>query len=511
MLNNDIELIKEESLNQKLIKKWFWLYFFSYLSAPLWYIIRVIVSNSPDVSVADFWVLYGIISLITLLYTYNDLWLTESLKYFLPRFYLRKEFDNIKTTIYLSLFVQIITWIIIALWLRFWSDWLALNYFKSEIASKVLKCFCFYFIGTNILQVIQTIFVAFQKTFEYKLIEFIKVLLILIFTISFFFINKWNIEFYSLARLWWIVIAIIFAFLLYKKYRSSLIKWKLKQNESALKKYIKYTMWALIGNSIWNIFWQIILQMVVYFLWVESAWYYSNFLSLYSIGITIIRPISSLLYPLTSQYHENSDTQWIEKLISTFYNYFSIITLSLSVLLVIFWPEISYILFWEKYLLSWELLSYAWIFLVFNILASFNSQILSWLWKIKEKVFISWISCIATIIIAIFWIKIGNIYWACIAFGISNIIRRILSYYLIKKEKYKTNLNWNFVIKNISLLIILWAIIFIFKDQIIWYTWNKFVLLIDIWTISILFYSIILITNKNEIKNFRNAYKKTNR
>ena len=499
----DTELIWSDSLEKKLINKWFWLYFFWYLSAPLWYIIRVIISNSPEVSVAEFWVLYGIISFITLLYTYNDLWLTESLKYFLPRFYLRKQFDNIKTTIYLSLFIQIITGIVIALWLRFWSDWLALHYFKSEIASTILKYFCFYFIGTNILQVIQTIFVTFQKTFEYKLIEFIKVLFIALFTIVFFFIDKWNIEFYSSARLWWIVIAIILGLLLYKKYRSSLIKWKLKRNPNVLKKYVKYTMWALIGNSIWNIFWQIILQMVVYFLWAEKAWYYSNFLSLYSIGIAILRPISSLLYPLTSEYHEKSNIQWIEKLISIFYNYFSIIALSFSVLLIIFWPEISYILFWEKYLLSWELLSYAWISLVFNILASFNSQILAWLWKIKEKVLISWITCIATIIIAIFWIKIGNIYWACIAFWISNIIRQILSLYLIKKEKYKINLNWNFLIKNIILFIILWTIIFLFKNQIIWYTWNKFLLLISIWVISIIFYSIVLIINKNEINNHK--------
>jgi hypothetical protein len=64
------------------------------------------------------------------------------------------------------------------------------NYFQSEIAGKVLKYFCFYFIGTNILQVIQTIFVAFQKTFEYQFIEFVKVLSVALFTIGFFFIDK---------------------------------------------------------------------------------------------------------------------------------------------------------------------------------------------------------------------------------------------------------------------------------------------------------------------------------
>jgi len=490
-----IELSSNEPLAKKLINKGFWLYFFSYLSAPIRYIIRVIISNSPDVSVSEFWVLYGIISLITLLYTYNDLWLTESLQFFLPRFYLRKQFDNIKTIIYISLFIQIITWVIIALWLWFWSGWLALHYFKSEAASTILKFFCFYFIGTNILQVIQTIFSAFQKTFEYQFIEFIKVLSVTIFTIFFFFIDKWNIEFYSLSRLLWIIIAIIIAVLLYKRYRNSIIKWKFNRNKSVFNKYIKYTLWALIWNSIRNLFWQIILQMVVYFLWVESAWYYSNFLSLYGIWITILRPIRSLLYPLTSEYKENSDTKSIEKLIFIFYNYFSIIAISFSTLLIVVGPELSTALFWEKYLLSWKLLSYAWIFLVFNLLASFNSQILTWLWKVKERVFVTWISCLITIIIAIIWIITKGIYWACIAFGISNIIYRILSFYLLKRENYKFKVNWIFIIKNILLSTILWVIIFLLKNNIKDYEKNKWVMILFLITFWIIFYFILTLLN----------------
>ena len=73
--------------------------FFSYISVPFGYLTRLLISNSPDVSVADFWVMYSIISLVTFLYTYNDLWLTESLHFFLPRFYIKKEFNNIKTII----------------------------------------------------------------------------------------------------------------------------------------------------------------------------------------------------------------------------------------------------------------------------------------------------------------------------------------------------------------------------------------------------------------------------
>lgn len=500
----------EETLTNKIVKKWFWLYFFWYLSAPLRYIIRVIIANSPDVSPSDFWVLYSIISLITFLYTYNDLWLTESLQYFLPRFYLRKQFNNIKTTIYISLLIQIFTWIIIASVLWFWSDWLAIHYFKSEIASTILKYFCFYFFVMNILQVIQTIFLSFQKTFESQCIEFTKALWITLFTISFFFLGFWDIEHYSISRVWWIAIAVIIAILLYLKYHKNIMWWNFKIDYEILKKYTKYSLWALIWNSIRNLFWQIILQMVVFFLWSKNAWYYSNFLSLYSIGITILWPIRSLLYPLTSEYKEESNTQSINNLITLFYNYFSIITLSFSTLFISLGQEISIVIFWEKYLISWTLLSYTWCFLIFNLLASFNYQILAWLWKIKERVYITMISCFLTIILWFIGIKIYGIYWAWMAFWIGNLANRALSFYLIKKENYKIHLNKKLIIKNIIFFIILWIIIILLKQNIIPVTWNRLNIIIHLLKIFIIFYSIVVIINCNQIKKCWNYYKNHN-
>lgn len=490
---------KQQDLTKKIVKKWFWLYFFWYLSAPIWYLIRVIISNSPEVSVSDFWVFYSVISLITILYTYNDLWLTESLQYFLPKFYIHKEYNNLKTTIYFSLLIQIITWIIIASLLWFWSDRLAQNYFSSPIASSILKYFCFYFIWTNILQVIQSIFLAFQKTFEYKITWFIEAVSIALFTIYFFLSWEWNIEHYSASRLLGLVITLLFSVLLLLKYREIIVRWILKFDKGLLRKYFNYAVWALIWNSMRNIFWQIILQMVVYNLWSESAWYYSNFLSLFWIGITILWPIRALLYPLVSEYKEKSENKSIENLIYCFYSYFSVIVLSLSVLFITLGPEISVTLFWDKYQFSWVLLSYSWIYLIFNLLASFNSRVLAWLWKVKERVFITTISCIVTIFASYIFIRAFNIYWACIAFGISNIVNRILNQYQLKKQKFSIRINNYFVFKNIVIFTILWTIIYYIKPFIFNYDSNRLINLISLIWIGIIFYSIALFFNKETI------------
>ena len=506
-MKKDIDLLKDETLSQKLIKKWFWLYFFSYLSAPIWYMVRLFISNSPQVSVADFWVLYSIISLITFLYTYNDLWLTESLNYFLPRFYIKKEYNHIKTVIWLSLWIQILTWILISAWLWFWWEWLALHYFQSENAVLILRYFCAYFILTNIFQVIQTIFTAFQKTFDYQFTSFARMFLILVLVMLCYFTWKWTVWRYSLAWVSWLWLTIFISVLLYKKYRPSLMKWKFHWDTVMLKKYSKYALWAFIWWWIWSLFGQIIQQMVLYFLWAENAWYYSNFLSLFYIGTTLIGPIMSLIFPIVSELIEKKDEHKLSLLYSFFYNYFSILILSFSTLFIVLGPEICIALFWKQYLISWILLQHAWIFLLFSLLASFNYSVLAWMWKVRERVYITWIACLLTIIVTVIWIKLWGIYWAWIAFGLSNVFTWWLSLYLLKKQNFTLTVNWKFAIKNILLFIILWLIIYFWKDYFIDVDWNRWIMILKIIIIWLLFYSAIALCNINIIKILKGELK----
>ena len=502
-MRKDIDLLKDETLSQKLIKKWFWLYFFWYIAAPIWYIIRLLISNSPDVSVADFWVMYSIISLVTLLYTYNDLWLTESLLYFIPRFYIKKEYNNIKTTIRTSLWTQIISWLLIASLLRYWSDRLSIHYFQNEHASIILKYFCVYFFLTNILQVLQIIFTSFQRTFENQLVSFIQQTSVLIFTIFCFFSWRWNIERYSLNRIIWLIIWIIAALILYRKYRPTIMQWIFNRDKIVLKKYVKYALWAFIWTSIWSLFWQIIQQMTLYYLWAENAWYYSNFLSLFNIWTILIGPIMWLIFPIVSELIEKKDEHKLSLLYSFFYNYFSILILSFSTLFIAMWPEICIALFWKEYLTSGILLEYTGIFLLFSLLASFNYWVLAWMWKVKERVYITWIACILTIIVTIIWIKILGIYWVGIAFGLSNVFTWWLSLYLLKKEKFIFTPDLKFAIKNLLIFVILWVIIYFSKDYILDNDWNRWHTIINLIIIWIIFYGIIWICNLNIIKSLK--------
>lgn len=76
-------LSSDETLADKFVKKGFWIYFFTFLIAPLGYMTKVMISR--DLSVEEVGMIYGVMSFLTLLSLYNDLGCTESLNYFLPK------------------------------------------------------------------------------------------------------------------------------------------------------------------------------------------------------------------------------------------------------------------------------------------------------------------------------------------------------------------------------------------------------------------------------------------
>jgi len=456
-------ILKDEPLHEKIIKRWFRLYFFSFLTAPARYLTKLFISNS--ISVADVWILYSIISFIKLLNIYNDLWLTESLQYFLPRFLVKKQYNYAKTSIYLSLAMQMVTALIIAFILRFLAPWLAIHYFHGESAIITLKYFCFYFLWINLFQTFQSIFIAIQDTCAYKLIEFIKQWCIVWFTAIFFIIWNANIESYSIIMIIWLLIWIIVASIIFKKkYAKELLQWKIEYDKPVAKEYIKYALRCLLWLEISSIFWNIIQQFIIIFLWAESAWYYTNFTSLYTIITTIIWPIISLIFPMISEIITKKDTWKLKNIYSIIYTYLTVAIALIISFLIPLGKEVWYTLLWTKFSFSGTLLSYWAIFSFFTLFSSFNFAVLAWMWKIKKRIKFMWASLIVSLItlISLKWIWI---YWWVLAMWTWYITLWALSFFELYKN-HKFSVNWLVIIKNILIFPILWIIIWKIKNWI---------------------------------------------
>ena len=208
---------QHSSLSEKFIKKGFWLYLFSFIIAPIGYIVKIIISW--ELTVSEVWILYGIISLITMISAYNDLGMSESLKHFIPQFVTEKRYDKVKSILFYALFAQIITSLFIVSFFYFWADYIANNYFKTIEAKESLKILAFFFLWVNIFQTTSSFYVAVQDTFIQKISDFTRMFFIMLFVLFIFFWDLSSLANYSYSWLIWLYIWIILSLsLFYKKY-----------------------------------------------------------------------------------------------------------------------------------------------------------------------------------------------------------------------------------------------------------------------------------------------------
>lgn len=498
-------MFKEESLSEKLLKKSFWLYLFTFIIAPSWYLIRVILSNSLPVS--DIGLLFSIIWFISLISTYNDLWLTASLNYFLPKYRINKQYDYFKTAIFLSLSVQIFTWILISLLLFFWSDYISTHYFHTIEASRLLKVFCIYFLWINVFQVITTIFNTFQEIFYIKLTDFIRQYINLFLTFLLFLFWNLDINNYSKIFIFSLYVWIIFSvFTFFRKYNFTIKTWKIVYKKEMIKEYLSYTSLTFISANLWILLLQTDQQMIMYYLWSESAWYYTNYLSLIMIFNLIILPlISSIFFPIYTELFNKNKTDKLEILQNFFYKYIWVLALSFWFFLYILWPEIAFTLFWEKYKISWELLKISAPFLLIQILLGINSSIIVILWKLKKWMFIGFIWTLLNIILNYYLIKIIWIKGSIISTVIVNSFFMITSYIFINKY-VKIKIDYLYYFKNLIFILLFSICIYFLKINILNINPNNVVIynLSILWLVFITYYLYLWLVNYKDLIILKN-------
>lgn len=478
----DGELLVDQPLWEKLIKKWFWLYFLTILIAPTWYFVRVLISNS--ISVADVGIIYSIMWLMWIISSYHDLWLTEALQYHLPKYRINKQYNAFKTSIVFTFIIQGLTGIIIAFILFFWANFLATNYFHSPESAYIIKIFCLYFLGINIFNMLYSIYIAFQDIIQYKLIDGIKSYTTLIFTLCFFLLETLNII--NFTRAWiiglWVSLFISGIFFI-KKYWYTLTKWRIERDTTLFRKQTKYAFRVFIGINISLLLLQIDQQFVIYFLGAEAAWYYANYLSLITSFSIITWPIFCYLFPLTTELIEKKQHDKIKELKNILYKYFSLFAISVSGLFLVLWPEIATILFGKKFTYSWHLLVYSSVFLIFYVLYSINLGFLAGMGKVRQRAKIIFIALITNILLNLIFIQFWWVIGVIAATMISWIMLFYLSYKLIDKNK-EISFNRKYFTKNIVTITISCTTLYYFK--------NKLFVLEDIYRYKNLFHLILI-------------------
>lgn len=497
---------QHNSLSEKFLKKGFWLYLFSFIIGPMWYIIKIIVSS--ELTVSEIWILYWVISLISLVSAFNDFGMTESLNHFLPDFITKNRYDKVKSILVYTIIAQLTTWIIIASFFFFWADAIAANYFKSSEAAWILKVFALYFLWISIFQINSTFFMAIQNTFYSKLIDFFRTIFTLASTLIIFFLNLWNLVHYSYSWIIWLYLWILIALtFFYKKYyKKYLINEKIIWSKKLFSKVFKYAILVLLWAQAATILGQMDMQIIIYMLGTKDAGYYTNYLSLISIPFLIIAPGFWLLFPMFSEMHSKLEHKKIKLVKEIFTKNFLLIWIAFNVLFFVFAENIAYVLFWEKFIISWIILRYSILFLTFNFLLQINWSILAWIWKVKEKVKIISIGIVFNFFTNIILINMIWVYWSALATWIWWVIIRVLWEYYLWKD-YIVNFDYKLIIKNVFFITFVWTFCYFFIIPLLqWLSRWKSLLVLSI--VSIIYFWIFILFNYNNFKFFILAIKK---
>ncbi len=448
-------LLSDQTLTHKLISKWSVAYIASFLIAPVWYFLRIIASNNMDVS--DIGLFYSMIGLIGLLAAYNDLWLTEALQYFLPKYWIEKKYDYYKTIWILTFGMQLLSWVLIWGWLWLGADWLSAHYFESPQTSHILKVFSLYFVAINFLQALASVYTAFQDIFSEKLIETIRLYSVLACTILFTFFGRLSLETFSYAWLGWLGVALVISlFLCGIKYGKTLSMGSLILDKELIKTQLRYAFWVFLWLNAGTLLGQVDQQFVIVFLGAADAGYFSNYLSLFGIYGVFLWPLMWLIFPITTELITKNHTQKIIMLIQILYKYFSVFAISVIWFFMALWPIIASTLYGTQFSYSGTLLQYGAPFIIFNMLIVINFWFLAGMGKVKERVgviatalFVNIVMNMISVIILQRWL-----YGIILSTGLSWIVMFGMSRAIIRKT-YSISYNRWFVLGNLLLISIL--------------------------------------------------------
>lgn len=456
-------------------RKSLWLYFFTFLAAPLGYFIKIIITNG--LSVADVGLIYWVLSLILLLSTYNDLGLTEALNYYLPRYRLEGEagIKRTKTLLLVTFIAQLTSATLITLWLYFSRDFLSLHLFHTSDAANVIIGFIPYFFLVNIFQMTTTMFMSYEEPKYPKLAEFLRQFTSLMILVWLFFGGHAHIA----SVLWSFNIGLLIGtcilfILAFRSYTSTLLSVTgISRDMSEYREISRYALWVLFTANVGVVLSQIDMQIITAYLGTESAGYYSMYLSLISIPFLITGPIFGLYLPMLARYFKAWNNIGVQNLYTFFLTYLSVFALWASVYLFVFSKDLAVAFFGEKFAFSGDILRISVPFLVVNLLLQldFNSLASIGQIKVRAKALVIWLIC--NIPLTLTMIPMFGVQGAALAVGLSWIAIAFVAHRAIPFESRSPD--WKVIMKtSIGISSLLLVLLPILWYQSIWdiSTWN---------------------------------------
>ncbi|MEM3519383.1 MAG: flippase [Candidatus Hadarchaeales archaeon] len=308
--------------------------------------VRIFLTRS--LSREDYGVFFATIAFFSI-FSFRDLGFNQSMLKYLPEFNVRKEYDNMKSSIAICFFVTVIYSSIILLLVIIFSDQIAVGLFHSPKSSLILKLMGGWFFFDGCYYVAKFSLLGVQDIDAFVLNDFLYSFLLLVFLLLFVTILP-NLCGVALGYFVGIGIVAIIVFAILLKRHSQIFATKIKLSRSLFKKLFSFAIPAQMSGFAAIVFVPLVTIFLTAFRTFSEVGLFQVALPLASLLGNFHAFITPSLFPMISEMWARGEKSLIARTMEIVLK-FSLVILTFVVLIFLVFPELVIsLIFGPKYI-----------------------------------------------------------------------------------------------------------------------------------------------------------------
>lgn len=296
---------QEQTFSQKIIRGGLIITFFSLLTSPLGYFIRLMLSRS--LTVEEYGLFYSILGFFGIFAVFNDLGFGYSVSYFIPKYLQKKNYSKVWNLYAYDQIIEVVTSVLISGVLLLFSGWLADHYFKMSEAKNLMSIFAVFFIANSFVSALQKFYNGIQEEKVYSSMESVRLLVACVLTFILWVQGITNVYLYAWSWVCGYIIVAIIYWTIQRIYYSHFIS-KLVWDKNLFIQMYTYAIPTLLVTSLAFLTTYIDTIILTLLKGVRDVGVYNVVFPLAAITGIIFSPIQNLFLPLISQYHSSNKT-----------------------------------------------------------------------------------------------------------------------------------------------------------------------------------------------------------
>lgn len=401
-----------KTLTEQVLEQSGIILFFTFLASPFGYLIRIFLSRSLQPE--DYGLFYAVMAAFTLFTNYLDLGFGTAALFYIPKFWLKKAFNQTWLTFVYTSAIELVTSLAVALGAMMASGWLSQYYFKHELAVALVPLFAMVLVLESITLCFKRLFVAVHKVHYYSSFEPIRFTVAFLVSGYLFLTHQTSVVFFAQAWLFSYIVTVGLCVVFFMSSFRHLLAWP-SWSHSLFNQLKSYALPSLVNNFFTQLNSNTDAIFLTVIRGVGSVGVYNVTFPILVLPTMLFLPITKLFFPILSTLQEQKKGELkIVQFIESVLKIVPLVTLYFHVFIFLFAETTLATLFTYKWVeaaktpLLWMAVMY-----LASILSTYLGLMLDGLGMVKQKMkmltTISVLNALATLPAIYFFDVIGLI------------------------------------------------------------------------------------------------------